>query len=307
MRRRTLMAGALALPAAAAGLAGGSPATAAAARPGIIPLPDGWQPEGIATGRGAEFFVGSLVDGAIYRGDLRNGRGAPFIPGSQGGQAVGLEFDGRGRLWVCGGVTGGITVYDAAGGATLARYAFGGSFVNDVVVTPAAAYATDSERPVLYVVPLGRGGRLPAPSAVRTLPLPGGLGEQGAFNNGIETTPDGRLLIVQMIAGRLYAYDPRTGAAALVDLGGASVVRGDGLLRRGRTLYVVRNTENVIAEFRLDGRATSARLREEITSPAFAVPATVAAFGPWLYAVNGRFDVEAPTPQTTYDVVRVPR
>lgn len=118
-------------------------------------------------------------------------------------------------------------------------------------------------------------------------------------------TPDGRLLIVQMNAGRLLSYDPRTGASTRVDLGGASVLQGDGLLRRGRILYVVRNTANVIAKFRLNGRFTRATLLEEITSPAFDIPATVAALGPWLYAVNARFNVEQPTAQTTYNVVRV--
>ena len=28
--------------------------------PSVIPLPNGWQPEGIATGRGTSFYVGSL-------------------------------------------------------------------------------------------------------------------------------------------------------------------------------------------------------------------------------------------------------
>ena len=31
-------------------------------------VPDGWQPEGIAVGRGTDFFVGSLLTGAVYRG-----------------------------------------------------------------------------------------------------------------------------------------------------------------------------------------------------------------------------------------------
>ncbi|HEX8628729.1 MAG TPA: superoxide dismutase, partial [Catenuloplanes sp.] len=196
-------------------------------------------------------------------------------------------------------------VYDGATGAQLAQYAFGGTFVNDAVVTSSAAYFTDSYRPVLHSVPLGAAGRLPGQSAVRTIELTGDLAEQGAFNNGIEATPDGRLLVVQMIAGRLIAYDPRTGVGTRVDLRGASVLQGDGLLRRGRILYVVRNFANVIAKFRLNDQLTTATLLQEITSPAFDIPATVTALGPWLYAVNARFNVEQPTPQTTYNVIRV--
>ena len=43
--------------------------------PDIIPLPNGFQPEGIATGRGTTFYVGSIPTGAVYRGDLRTGEG----------------------------------------------------------------------------------------------------------------------------------------------------------------------------------------------------------------------------------------
>ena len=37
-----------------------------------VPLPDGFQPEGIAT-KGRAFFVGSIPTGAIYKGDLKTG------------------------------------------------------------------------------------------------------------------------------------------------------------------------------------------------------------------------------------------
>ena len=57
-------------------------ATAAASEtfPKIIQLPNGFQPEGIATGRGHNFYVGSLAGGAIYAGDLRTGMGQVIVP-----------------------------------------------------------------------------------------------------------------------------------------------------------------------------------------------------------------------------------
>ncbi|WP_327005513.1 superoxide dismutase [Dactylosporangium sp. NBC_01737] len=309
MHRRTLFAGVAGV-AAAIALPGG---TAAAGRgttgrgtafPEVIGLPDGWQAEGIATGRGTTFYVGSLAHGGIYRGSLATGKGSTFVEGTAGKQAVGLEYDQRGRLWAATG--SGATVYDGDSGRVLAEYALGGSFVNDVVVTGRAAYFTDSYQPVLYEVPLDQAGRLPGQAAVRTIALPGGLGEADGFNNGIEATPDGRLLIVQMLADRLFAFDPRSGVAAQVDLGGASVLQGDGLLRRGAHLYVVRNFFNVIAKFRLGPGLRSATLVKEITHPRFDIPATVAGFGGSLYAVNGRFNLPAPAPTDTYSVVRVP-
>ena len=61
-------------------------ATPASAAPGdtfpkIIPLPNGWQPEGIASGRGTAFYAGSLANGAIYAGDFRTGEGRILVPG----------------------------------------------------------------------------------------------------------------------------------------------------------------------------------------------------------------------------------
>lgn len=46
----------------------------------MISLPDGFRPEGIATGRGTSGCVGSQADGALHRGDLLTGRVAVFVP-----------------------------------------------------------------------------------------------------------------------------------------------------------------------------------------------------------------------------------
>jgi hypothetical protein len=48
--------------------------------PTRISLPARFQPEGITTGRGTTVYVGSLADGAIWRGDVRTGIGRLFIP-----------------------------------------------------------------------------------------------------------------------------------------------------------------------------------------------------------------------------------
>lgn len=278
--------------------------------PKVISLPDGFRPEGIATGRGASFYVGSLVDGAIYRGSLITGRGSVLVPGVAGRAATGLEVDPRGRLFAAGASTGAAHVYDARTGAPLASYQFaapGTSFVNDVVVTRTAAYFTDSLNPVLYVLPFGRGGRLPAAGGFRTLPYSGDIQYQPGFNvNGIEATADGRrLIVVQSNTGLLFSVSARTGASRVIDLGGADVMRGDGLLRRGRILYVVQNQLNRVAAIRLDRDLSSGTVLRLITDPALDVPTTVAAFGPFLYAVNARFNT-TPTPTTPYTVVRLP-
>jgi sugar lactone lactonase YvrE len=287
--------------------------TAAASTSGLFPhiisLPDGWQPEGIATGRGTSLYSGSLVDGAIWRADLATGRGAVLVPGTTGGAATGLKVDARNRLFVSGAGTGTAHVYNARTGATLASYTFapaGSTFINDVVVTQNGAYFTDSVNPVVYVLPFGRNGRLPSQSQVRTLPLSGDLVYQTGFNaNGIQATPDGRrLIIVQSNTGGLFSVSPTTGVATTIDLGGATLVNGDGLLLRGHTLYAVQNQQNEITVVRMNRRFDAGTVTGEITDPAFDVPTTLAAFGPFLYAVNARFGT-TPTPTTPYTVVRV--
>ncbi len=105
MRRILLLLLAAAVLAAPVALAKG-------AFPKTIPLPNGFQPEGIAIGKGTTFFVGSIPTGAIYSGDLRTGAGAVLVPGAAGRAATGLKYD-HGRLFVSGAGTGKAFVYDA--------------------------------------------------------------------------------------------------------------------------------------------------------------------------------------------------
>ena len=278
--------------------------------PASIPLPDGFRPEGIAVGRGANFYVGSIPTGAIYAGDLRTGAGGILVPPQAGRNAIGLDVDRRSNaLFVAGGPSGAGYVYDAETGAPLAAYPFAAqnTFVNDVVVTRNAAYFTDSFRPFLYRVPLGAGGALPDPSAVQEIALGGEYDLlPGSFNtNGIDATPNGKtLIIVHSTLGALYRVDPQSGYATQIDLNGGAVPNGDGILLDGKTLYVVQNRLNQIAEIELAPSLTSGEIVSLITDPAFRVPTTIAEFGRSLYAVNARFDTP-PQPDTDYDVVKV--
>src|SRR5512138_2026709 len=91
--------------------------------PAIIDLPNGHRPEGIALGRGTSFYVGSLANGAIYRGDLRTGTGAILVPGVEGRAITGLFVDLRHNYLFASGAGGGQGfVFDAWTGETLATY-----------------------------------------------------------------------------------------------------------------------------------------------------------------------------------------
>jgi sugar lactone lactonase YvrE len=287
-------------------------AAPAQAFPDVIPLPNGFQPEGIAVGQGSTFYVGSIPTGAIYSGDLRTGEGDILVPAQPGRAAIGLKYDERtGLLFVAGGPTGNAYIYNAETGADvkIIPLTTGDSFINDVVVTRDAAYFTNSRQPVLYRVSLENIDDPSVPSNVEEITLTGDYQfTPNAFNaNGIAATPNGKtLIIVNSVDGVLYNVDPETGVATRIDLGGASVPNGDGLLLQGKTLYVVQNQLNQIAVVELNSDFTEGTIVDTITSSAFRVPTTIARFGDSLYAVNARFGT-TPTPDTEYEVVRVPR
>ena len=177
-----------------------------------------------------------------------------------------------------------------------------------VSTTRDAAWFTDSQNAVLHKVPLGPGGALPAAGDVQSVPLTGEWEQMPGFNaNGIAETPDHQaLLVVQTATGLLFRVDPTTGAATAVDLGGYALSNGDGLLVVGRTLYVVQNQLDLVAEIRLDAHGTSGALVATLTNPSFDVPTTVAAYANSLYLPNARFSTP-PTPVTPYEANRIDR
>jgi sugar lactone lactonase YvrE len=270
--------------------------------PERINLPNGFQPEGIAIGKGHTFYVGSIPTGRIWRGDLRTGQGAVLVP-DRGRQAIGVDIDHRGPLFVAGGPTGRGFVYDAETGADIASYSFAasGTFVNDVVVTRTAAWFTDSFRKFLYRVAIAPDGTLGAATAV---PLTGDIVFGPMFNtNGIDATPDGRtLIIVQSNTGKLFTVDEQ-GVTNEIELGGATVMAGDGILLDGKTLYVVRNAANRVVVVQLRPDLSAGTVVREITGD-LDVPTTIDEFGRRLYAVNARFTTP-PTPETPYWVTQL--
>jgi sugar lactone lactonase YvrE len=263
--------------------------------PDRIDLPDGWQPEGIAAGRGSSLYVGSIPTGAVLRANARTGALETVVPAREGRAAIGLKADRRERLFVAGGPTGKAFVYDGRTGRDLAelQLATAGdadTFVNDVALTRGTAYFTESRKSQIYAVDT----RL---RFLRTIPLPDIPDEEGTGLNGIvATAQEGVLLAVQTNAGRLWRIDAARDAATQVDLGGVALTNGDGLLLRGRTLYVVQNRLNRIAVVRLAEDLRSGRVVTTIASTDFDVPTTIALQRGELYAVNARFGTTDPQP-----------
>jgi sugar lactone lactonase YvrE len=287
---------------------GAAPASAhsAGSAPTTIQLPDGFQPEGIAIGRAPFAYFGSRADGDIYRASLRTGQGSVISQGP-GTSSLGLKLDNRGRLFVSGGSGGDARVLDAGNGRLIKSYTLQTvpSFINDVVLAGGAAWYTDSTNPVLFKLPLGRHGSLPAQA--QQVSLTGEIAYAAGTNaNGISATPDGRgLIIVQSNTGKLFRAS-FSGRTTQVDLGAEAVPNGDGLWLHGRTLYVVQNRLNVIAKIALNKSGTSGHVVSRTTDARFDVPTTIAEFGNRLYLPNARFST-TPTPTTPYTAVAVPR
>lgn len=290
--------------------------------PTVIPLPVGFYPEGVEVGARTDLFVGSVLDGALFKGDLATGEGAVLAEGVDGRVVAGLEFDRRtGSVWAAGseGGEGRLFAFDAESGEV--EHAIpvpGAGLLNDLVVTRRAIHATDSFAPVFWTQRLDRHGEPQGdPTSV---PLTGDFqfvaeGDPFAVNlNGIVATDRGArtLVAAHTDLGVLYAVDARTGAATEIDLGEATLPSVDGIVLSGRTLYAVRNFPNTISVVELAPDARSGRLVAEVTSPLFRVPTTADASPIGLYAVNSRFDEGFPPsfggePKSLeYEVVRLP-
>lgn len=296
MRARTLLVSTAAAAIALPGVALAAPPDRAPVFPDVIPLPDTFAPEGIATGTGTTLYAGSLADGDVATIDLRTGA-FDLLLDRDDGQAVGLATDASGRtLYVAGGQTGVVSIVDTDTGEATDVALPGAAFVNDVIVTRDAVWLTDSFTPTVYRVSLD-GGEATAFAVVGDYTfLP------GAFNfNGIEASADGDTLwVISSTAGELLRLDvagvdasSTTVEATVVDTDTA-LTSGDGILRQGRDLVVVRNSLNEVVTLRLSPDGTSATLVDVATQADFAVPTTVAGVGSRLYVVNARFGQNGP-------------
>jgi sugar lactone lactonase YvrE len=298
--RRTLLvlSGALFLSASIAmGAGGGGPKL-----PDRIDLPDGWQPEGVASGQGKRLFVGSIPTGSVFRVNARTGEGEIAVD-VDGRAAIGLKANQRERLYVAGGPTGQAFSYNGKTGADRGSLQLAPSgeatFVNDVTLARGAAYFTDSERPVIYAVERDM-------SSFEEIELRGFTPRPDFDLNGIVDASRRTLIAVQTNVGKLWRIDARSGKARKIRLGGDKVVNGDGLLLRGRRLYVVQNQDNRIAVVRLERNLKRGKVVRRIRNKDFDVPTTIAAVGKSLYAANARFGTP-PAPDTEYWLTRVGR
>jgi len=101
------------------------------------------------------------------------------------------------------------------------------------------------------------------------------------------------------VTGKLFTVTLSGLTKTITLAGGENVANGDGILLRGKTLYVVQNVSNQVAKVALSSNLASGRVLARIGNAGFDVPTTIAAHGSRLYAVNARFST-SPTATTPY-------
>jgi hypothetical protein len=282
---------------------------ASAQQPGAYELP-GTEvfPEGIAYQPSQQaFYVSSTTNGTIFRGELDDPQAVVYLPGGADGRttATGLHVDPFQRLWVSGGDSGMIWAYDTRTGELITALQIpGAGFINDVTFVRRSAYFTDSLTPYIYRVFKADG----VWQVERWLNYDEADVEfQTGFNlNGITKSLGRFLIVVQSNTGKLFRIDTLTKRVAEIDLGGATVVGGDGIELRGRTLWVVRNSFELIAKIRLSDDRMSGEVLSETTDPSFMFPTTAAIVGPRLLVVNSQFDQRDGSPVLPFTVSNVP-
>ena len=275
----------------------------------LAPDPAG-NPEGIAVdNRTGKFYVGITADGAIYQGTRGSDTIEPFIAGATGGSAVGLKVH-KGKLYVAGGATGAIRVYDLKTKALVASFDTGpDGFLNDLVVTHRGdVFVTDSFRPTLWHVTAAQVEA--GTGAVQALDVSGSIEfTAGAFNlNGIVVKDKRTLIVVQSNTGQLWRIKLAKKLDAIrkiAEIEGVALPGGDGMiLDRGRLVVVQGGDAPQLHFVKLKHGARKARDAGTQTSANLHGPSTVARAGKFYLVVNADFANAVSPPFTVAGLVR---
>ena len=269
-------------------------------------------PEGIAYDKSSRaFFVGATGDGTIYRGTLENPTVSEFILGAPGGEAAGMKV-AHGRLYVAGGFSGRVTVYDIVSRQKVASFeSFGAGMLNDLVVTKNGdVFVTDSFLATLWHITaaqISTGGG--TPDGIPVDPEIQSDYSPFSFNlNGIVALNGGpSLVVVQSNTGKLFRIDLNQDAPRGREIHQIAVeplVWADGLLIDGAELLVVQNGAPATLNFvRLNAQATRGTVVERRTDPSLRESSTIAKARNFYLVVNPDFTGQA----TPFTVTGLPR
>ena len=244
----------------------------------------GAQPEGVGFDpRDCSFYTaGSFVRGEIYRGRLDQPEAEEFLP-PEGDRhtAFGIEVDPRrDLLFVVGGQNGVVYIFDLSEKKLHGRFETGpDGFLNEVTVAPNGdVYVTDSVRPVLYRI---KAADVDAGSgSLEAIPLGPEVTYGPGFNaNGVVVTPDGQHVIFAVTnSGRLYRLTRGTGDSRQIKeiaIDRGPLTNTDGMEIDGRTIFLVRNRNDVLVALTMSENFASGEVSGERKDPLFKTPTSV--------------------------------
>jgi Cu-Zn family superoxide dismutase len=265
------------------------------------------------------FYVSETTGGEISRGRVGDPDVEPWLDGDgKDGRftARGIDVDTSGRIFIAGGPNStdhpgapDLWVYSREGVLLAALNAgAAGAVFNDVTVArDGAAYFTDSSlTPRIFKV-VQRNGTW---SVELWKDATGTIQTSGPFNlNGIVGTSDGRALIVVQSTGALWRFDlasKEVTPIALSGLTGADLVGGDGIVLRGKKLYVIRNFQHVLVELRMTDQFSGASFVTSVRTDASRVFTTAKYAHGRLLAVDSKFDDPVAAPPYQVVALRLP-
>jgi sugar lactone lactonase YvrE len=247
---------------------------------------------GVDQRRGVFYVSATNRDGTIYRGELGQQQLEVWVGPRAGDNGRGIDVDDAGRVYVAGGPSAEVRVFDAAG-TLLAELPTGqaGSFLNDIWVgKDGAAYVTDSSLPRIWRV-TQQGGEWVIElwrDVSDTITYTPSLTDFDL--GGVVGTPDGRyLLTTQGTTGQLWRIDLATKSIIQVDLNRSLLVNADGIVLRGHDLYVVQNFSRQITKLRLSGDWSGGEARDVLPTPANRTFTTAKIARGQLLAVDSKF------------------
>jgi Cu-Zn family superoxide dismutase len=278
--------------------------------------------EGVGT-HSPRFWVSSFRHGTIFVGNVHNAQMHVWLPGKTArnpadgrSEAAGMKVSKDGsKLYVAGGTTGHIWVYDTATKALIRRFDTGsGGVLNEVALaSDGTVYVTDSKRPFLYrispgVVPSGTpGDHIQLTAWVSNLPAYTTVPGITANANGVVANAV-NVIYVQSNTGRLWKVKRSNEVVTEIPVDSGPLTHGDGMIFDHGELLVVRNSLNEIDKltFSSNGHATVA---DSFTSPSFKFPTGIAALAQRMLVVNSQMDKKVPpaTPTLPFTVSAIPR
>jgi sugar lactone lactonase YvrE len=276
-------------------------------------------PEGVAYDPAAgALYTASAEDGTLIRVNASTGAADVVAPAGRLMPAgsttfpgpLGMEVDGRSRLWIAGGFTGKVWVVNTADGTVVTDVTVPTapkSLINDVAIVGSTGYFTDTFVPTLWRLSAEGGsfGNIEPWLDLSATPIEYGV--EGPNLNGITVTPDGRtLIVVHMGKGLLFKIDVATKAVTAIDTAGADLTTADGLVLDGNTLYVIRQGAQEIVTLTLNAELTSGTVVSRFTQ-GLAWPATAVRVGDDLVVVNTQFNTRGSATTTRpFTLLRVP-